>query len=143
MGLGFLASLRADERLRIVAANLTSGNGQDYDPGHGARILRGLQPDIVLIQEFNYLNNTASDFRAWVDDTFGADFSYMREPSPGQIPNGVISRYPILASGKWEDANVSNRDFAWARIDIPGDRDLWVISVHLLTTSSSNRNAEA
>lgn len=140
---GAAATLRADERIRIVAANLTSGNGQDYDPGHGARILRGLQPDVVLVQEFNYLNNTAADFRAWVDENFGTDFSYMREPSPGQIPNGVVSRYPILASGEWTDTAVSNRDFAWARLDIPGDRDLWVISVHLLTTSSSNRNNEA
>ncbi len=126
-----------------MAANLTSGNGQDYDPGEGNRILQGLRPDIVLVQEFNYLNNTAADFRAWVDMNFGPTFHYMREPSPGQIPNGVVSRYPILASGEWEDTNVSNRDFAWARLDIPGDKDLWVISVHFLTTSSSNRNAEA
>lgn len=141
--LGLGEALRADERIRIVAANLTSGNGQNYDPGHGSRILQGLKPDIVLVQEFNYLSNTAADFRAWVDTNFGTTFYYMREPSPGQIPNGVVSRYPILASGEWEDTNVSNRDFAWARIDIPGDKDLWVISVHLLTTSSGNRNAEA
>jgi endonuclease/exonuclease/phosphatase family metal-dependent hydrolase len=135
--------LRGDQRLRIVAANLTSGNGQNYDPGHGNRILQGLSPDVVLVQEFNYLNNTSADFRAWVDMNFGASFFYVREPNPSQIPNGVVSRYPILASGAWNDANVSNRDFMWARIDIPGDKDLWVISVHLLTTSSSNRNAEA
>lgn len=126
-----------------MAANLTSGNGQDYDPGHGNRILQGLKPDIVLVQEFNYLNNTAADFRAWVDANFGPTFSYSREPGGDQIPNGVVSRYPILASGEWNDSAVSNRDFAWARIDIPGDKDLWVISVHLLTTSSSNRNSEA
>ena len=99
--LGGGASLRADERIRIVAANLTSGNGQDYDPGHGARILRGLQPDVVLLQEFNYLNNTAADFRAWVDATFGTTFSYMREAGGDQIPNGVVSRYPIISSGEW------------------------------------------
>lgn len=136
-------TLSADQRIRLVAANLTSGNGQNYDLGHGGRILQGLQPDVVMIQEFNYLGNTASDFRSFVDTYFGTSFSYVREPVPSQIPNGVISRYPILASGAWNDANVSNRDFMWARIDIPGDKDLWVISVHLLTTSSSNRNAEA
>lgn len=38
---------------------------------------------------------------------------------------------------------MSNRDFAWARIDIPGDKDLWAISVHLLTSSATNRNDEA
>ncbi len=140
---GLATALRADERVRIVAANLTSGNGQNYDPGHGNRILQGLKPDIVMVQEFNYLTNTAADFRAWVDMNFGTTFSYVREPGGDQIPNGIVSRYPILASGEWNDANVSNRDFVWARIDIPGDKDLWVISVHLLTTGSSNRNAEA
>lgn len=138
-----VSPLLANERIRILAANLTSGNGQDYDPGHGNRILQGLRPDIVLVQEFNYLGNTSADFRAWVDMNFGASFSYVREPSPSQIPNGVVSRYPILASGAWTDANVSNRKFVWARIDIPGDKDLWAISVHLLTTGSANRNAEA
>ncbi len=133
----------ADVRLRIVAANLTSGNGQNYDLGHGARILQGLAPDVVLIQEFNYLSNTPANFRSWVDTYFGTSFSYVREPVAVQIPNGVISRYPILSSGAWTDANVGNRKFMWARIDIPGDKDLWAISVHLLTTSSSNRNAEA
>ncbi len=38
---------------------------------------------------------------------------------------------------------MSNRDFAWARIDIPGPHDLWAVSVHLLTTSASNRATEA
>lgn len=139
----FVSPLIADERIRIVAANLTSGNGQDYDLGHGSRILQGLQPDIVLIQEFNYLSNTPANFRSWVDTYFGPTFSYVREPVAVQIPNGIISRYPILASGAWTDADVSNRKFMWARIDIPGTKDLWAISVHLLTTSSSNRNSQA
>jgi endonuclease/exonuclease/phosphatase family metal-dependent hydrolase len=128
----------ADERLRIMAANLTSGNGQSYDPGEGNRILQGLDPDIVMVQEFNYLSNTPANFRAWVDMNFGTSFSYVREPVSVQIPNGVVSRYPILASGAWTDTEVSNRKFMWARIDIPGDKDLWVISVHLLTTTSAH-----
>ena len=138
-----VSPLLADERIRIVAANLTSGNGQNYDPGEGARILQGLKPDIVLVQEFNYLNNTPANFRSWVDVNFGQTFSYVREPVSVQIPNGVVSRYPILASGAWTDSAVSNRKFMWARIDIPGAKDLWVISVHFLTTSASNRNSEA
>jgi endonuclease/exonuclease/phosphatase family metal-dependent hydrolase len=55
----------------------------------------------------------------------------------------VISRYPILSAGHWTDAKVGNRGFAYARIDIPGPHDLWAVSVHLLTSSSSNRAAEA
>lgn len=128
--------------VRIAAANLSSGNLQSYDPGEGARILKGIHPDVVLIQEFNYGASAASDFRAFVDSTFGTSYTYVRG-APAQIPNGIISRYPIAASGEWKDALVSNRDFVWARIDIPGPIDLWAVSVHLLTTSASTRNSEA
>ncbi|RKH46992.1 endonuclease [Corallococcus sp. AB050B] len=129
-------------RLRLMAANLSSGTGQDYDPGHGIRIFQGTDPDIVMIQEFNYKTDSAADLRGFVDTAFGTGFSYYREGG-AQIPNGIISRYPIIAAGEWDDTQVSNRDFAWARIDIPGPKDLWAISVHLLTTGSSVRNTEA
>jgi len=125
-----------------MAANLSSGTGQDYDPGHGIRIFQGTDPDVVMIQEFNYKTDSAADIRAFVDTAFGPGFSYYREAG-AQIPNGIISRWPILESGEWDDPQVTNRDFAWARIDIPGPKDLWAVSVHLLTTSSSIRNSEA
>ncbi|HEY0097265.1 MAG TPA: endonuclease/exonuclease/phosphatase family protein, partial [Archangium sp.] len=131
-----------DVRVRLMAANITSGNLQSYDPGHGARIMQGTQPDVVMIQEFNYGDNSAAAIRGFVDTAFGTGFSYYREAG-AQIPNGIISRYPILAAGEWDDNQVSNRDFAWARIDVPGPKDLWVVSVHLLTSSSSIRNTEA
>ncbi|MGL4399030.1 MAG: endonuclease/exonuclease/phosphatase family protein [Luteolibacter sp.] len=130
----------ADEVIRIMAANTTSGNFSSYDPGEGIRIFQGLDPDIVLIQEFNY---SITSFDSFVDTAFGPEFSYFREGGGEQIPNGVISRYPILQSGEWTDNQVENRDFAWARIDIPGDKDLWAVSVHFLTSSSSARNAQA
>ncbi|AKQ68488.1 Endonuclease/exonuclease/phosphatase family protein [Myxococcus hansupus] len=131
-----------DVRLRLLAANTSSGNGQDYDPGHGIRIFQGTDADVVMIQEFNYRSNSAADIRAFVDTAFGPQFHYYREGG-AQIPNGIISRYPIIASGEWDDPYVSNRDFAWARIDVPGPKDLWAVSVHFLTTSSGNRNSEA
>ena len=126
-------------RLRLMAANITSGNAQSYDPGHGIRIFQGTKPDVVMIQEFNY---TSGSIRSFVDTAFGPNFYYYRETG-AQIPNGVISRYPIIAAGEWTDTQVSNRDFAWARIDIPGPKDLWVVSVHLLTSGSGVRNTEA
>ncbi|MFP2907740.1 endonuclease/exonuclease/phosphatase family protein, partial [Pyxidicoccus sp. 3LFB2] len=132
----------ASVRIRLMAANITSGTGQDYDPGHGTRIFQGTDPDIVMIQEFSYKTSSDADLRAFVDTAFGPGFSYYREGG-AQIPNGIISRWPIIASGEWDDPYVSNRDFAWARIDIPGPKDLWAVSVHLLTTSSGNRNSEA
>lgn len=129
------------EKIRIAAANLSSGNYQNYDPGHGARILQGLKPDICLIQEFNTGSNSAAAIRSFVDVVFGPEFYYYRE-SGAQIPNGIISRHPIIASGTWDDPSVTNRDFAWARLDIPGDKDLWAVSVHLLTNDNA-RPAEA
>ncbi|KYF97346.1 endonuclease [Sorangium cellulosum] len=125
-----------------MAANLTSGTRQSYDPGHGQRIMQGVSPDIVLLQELNYGTNGADALRTFVDDTFGSAFSYYREAG-AQIPNGIVSRYPILEAGEWEDSEAPNRDFAWARIDIPGPIDLWAVSVHFLTASSSVRQAEA
>ena len=128
-------------RLRVVAANLTSGNQQSYDPGNGIRILQGINADVVLMQEVNYGLDSGEDFRQLTDDICGTECTLAR--GTGQIPNGVISRYPILAFGEWADPKVSNRDFAWARIDIPGPADLWAVSVHLLTSNASERNAEA
>ncbi|MDK2972066.1 MAG: hypothetical protein PWP23_1821 [Candidatus Sumerlaeota bacterium] len=133
------------QRIRIMAANTTSGNNQSYlEPGE--RIFQGLKPDIALLQEFTIGSSATQDFTAtnnWVTSNFGPEFSWMREPGNEQIPNGIISRWPIIESGEWNDAEVSNRDFAWARIDLPGDKDLWAVSVHLLTRSSGVRNTEA
>jgi endonuclease/exonuclease/phosphatase family metal-dependent hydrolase len=127
--------------VRVMAANLTSGSNQSYDPGEGLRIFEGLKPDVVLIQEFNYGANGDADARAMVDKAFGADFSYYREAN--QLPNGVISRFPIAQSGTWTDPAVANRGFVWAKITAPGSRPLWAVSLHLLTTSGTNRDTEA
>ncbi len=139
------APAQSNTPVRIMAANL-NGNSQTYEP-FALRIFQGLKPDIVAIQEFNYGNNTPADFRSMVDAAFGPDYAYYREPytDNGDIPNGIISRYPIIAAGSWTDTVMSspNRGFAWAQIDLPGTNDLYVVSVHLLTSSASNRAAEA
>ena len=127
-----------------MAANL-NGNAQTYQP-FALRIFQGLKPDVVAIQEFNYNNNTPADFRSMVDAAFGTNFVYYRELNSGySIPNGIISRYPIVNSGSWADAEQSqpNRGFAWAQIDLPGTNDLYLVSVHLLTSSATARNNEA
>ena len=129
--------------LRIVAANLTSGNLQSYDEGHGARILKGLQPDVVLIQEFNFGDNSEAAIRSFVNETFGAGYFYVR--GAGRLPNGIVSRYPISTGGEWVDTEASNRDFSWAKIALPGGRTLWALSLHLLSgaTSTSRRHLES
>jgi hypothetical protein len=127
-------------RVRIMAANITSGSSQSYELP-GLHIFQGLLPDIVMIQEFHY---ASGDQRAMVDAAFGAAFAFYAEPAVGGgIPNGIISRYPILQSGAWVDASVANRSFAYAKIDVPGPIDLWAISVHLLTSGPTQRSAEA
>jgi len=147
-----LTLLHADPlRVRVVAANLTSGNYQTYSPdngnhsnveGAGARILKGLQPDIVLIQEFN----TTMNPRQWVNQTLGKDYSFVREDQenvPNFIPNGVISRFPIMESGEWDDPTQTNRDFSWAKIRLPNGKYLWAVSVHLYSKTASIRAKEA
>jgi len=137
--------------VRVMAANL-NGNTQSYQP-FALRIFQGLKPDVVAIQEFNYTStnnlgvNTAAAFREMIDTAFGTNFVYYREPfnNSGDIPNGIISRWPILASGSWADAQQSqpNRGFAWAQIQLPGTNSVYVVSVHLLTSSATARSAEA
>ena len=136
--------------VRVMDANITSGNNQRYETA-GLDIFQGLKPDIVAIQEFNYASvttngiDTPAAFREMIDNTFGTSFVYFREPytASGDIPNGIISRYPIVASGSWVDTQVGNRGFAWAQIHLPGTNDLYIVSIHLLTSSAGARATEA
>jgi hypothetical protein len=95
------------------------------------------------MQEFNCSNsfgiNTTAAIRAMVDDTFGTNFAYFRETGY-TIPNGIVSRYPMIASGSWVDSDtgVNDRGFAWARIDLPGTNDLYFVSVHLKASNTTN-----
>src|SRR5207249_732862 len=142
--LSFASSAQSTNVLRVMSANLTSGNLQKYETP-GLDIFKGLKPDVVAIQEFNYSNNTASDFKEMLDSTFGTNFSYFRETNSGySIPNGIISRYPIIDAGSWDDSFVPDRGFAWARIALPGTNDLYVVSVHLYGSGTAgDRNGEA
>ena len=143
----FLAVAASADTVRIVAANLTSGSKQSYSPdngnhsnpeGAGARILKGLRPDIVLIQEFN----TSVPVRQWVNATLGENYAFVREES-AEIPNGIISRFRILESGEWDDPLQENRDFVWARIALPDGSRLLAVSVHLSAKKEEMRTEEA
>lgn len=137
-------------RLRLVASNLTSGTNQDYTGMEGIRILEGIDPDVVMVQEFNYKSNADVDFqemanliiyRAATGGAGGEQAFWYREGkggvgSAGTIPNGIVSKYPILSAGEWDDPYMTDRDFAWARLDVPGDVDLWAVSVHLKASSA-------
>jgi Endonuclease/Exonuclease/phosphatase family len=127
-------------RVRLMASNQT-GNNQKYGP-EASRIFQALDPDIVMMQEFNVGDNSAGAIRSYVDQAFGTNYVFFRESGPG-IPNGIVSRYPILESGEWDDTSLTERDYAYARIGLPNGRNLWAVSVHLRTTSAGERLAEA
>jgi endonuclease/exonuclease/phosphatase family metal-dependent hydrolase len=127
-------------RIRLLAGNLSSGNDQDYTAGEGLRIIEGLHPDVAMLQEFNYQSNAAADFQSFADAVCGTTCFFFRETisGNGNIPNGIVSKYPIVDSGRFVDSAVANRGFVWAEIAIPGPKHLWVMSVHLLTDTSKH-----
>lgn len=132
-------STRGTLPVTIASANLSDNTSQAYeDPG--IRILQALHPDIVAIQEFNYKAGTSQDL---VRRLFGPGFHFAREKGGARLPNGILSRWPILASGQWEDPYVGNRSFAWATLDIPGPKPLHVVSVHLVQNHAERRGPEA
>lgn len=132
-----------ESMIRIVAANLTSGSGApSYDAGHGVRIMDGLDGDVFLVQEMLFGNNTDAAFNTFARQVCGEECEAYRGTGD-LIPNGVVSRFPIVDAGVWDDPETDTREFAWARIDVPGQPDLWAISIHLLTSSGAAREDEA
>jgi subtilisin-like proprotein convertase family protein/endonuclease/exonuclease/phosphatase family metal-dependent hydrolase len=133
--------LRDNDAFSVVAANLTSISSR-YDV-HGARILQALSPDVVLLQEAKKADGDFID-QAWVDDVFGEGFSFFVEPeSAGSIPTALISRWPMVDTGEWEDSTVPNRDFSRATIQLPGPRLLHAVSLHLYGDNAPDRTLAA
>lgn len=125
--------------LVVASANLSDNVSQAYGAA-GIRILQALRPDVVGIQEFNCQFGTTQDL---VEKLFGPGFHFVREKGGARLPNGILSRWPIVASGQWPDPYVLNRSFAWASLAVPGPRPLHVVSVHLVQNRSERRIAEA
>ncbi|MGD9875080.1 MAG: lamin tail domain-containing protein [Kiritimatiellia bacterium] len=139
--------VRDNDAFSIVTANLTSGTNEVNstttwdDPG--CRILQALCPDVVMMQEWVLKSGTT--YRGFVNEHFGTGFSYYVEYQTGLYsqPNGIISRWPITASNEWNDAELSNRDFANVTIDLPGSKDLHAVSVHLKASSLETPDEDA
>ncbi len=123
----------------LATANLSDNETQTYGAA-GIRILQALQPDVLAIQEYNYKLGTSKDL---AQRLFGPDSHFAREKGGSRLPNGVMSRYPIVAFGQWEDPYVGNRCFFWATVQIPGPKPLHVVSVHLVQNHSERRLPEA
>lgn len=131
--------------VRLVTGNITSGNHQSYDEGHGLRIFRGLKPQIALVQEFNFGSCSARDLRQMVIQGFGERFFHVVQSRSDvvTIPNGIVSYYPIKSWGILKDITLDERDHVWARIDIPGKADLWAVSIHFSTKSEKRQKSIA
>ncbi|MCJ8274748.1 MAG: hypothetical protein MJK04_35775, partial [Psychrosphaera sp.] len=61
--------------IRIVAANLTTGQQQNYDQGEGIAILKQIKADITLIQEFNFHQSTPEDISKLTTEVCGENCS--------------------------------------------------------------------
>ncbi|MBU0677273.1 MAG: DUF11 domain-containing protein [Verrucomicrobia bacterium] len=133
---GFDLCILDNDSFTLASANLTSGGLQYRDAG--MRILKSLNADIIGIQEWVVTN--AGGHREFVDLVCGTNYGYYVES--GGLPNGVISRWPITASGEWDDPLLSDRDFAWATIDIPGSKELTVVSVHFYFSGGAGQRED-
>jgi endonuclease/exonuclease/phosphatase family metal-dependent hydrolase len=140
-------------KLRIIAANLTSGQDQSYERGDpGSRILSGLAKAelsdgaaVVMLQEANVGgNNDEAAFGAWVRDTFGPEYGFVRSSADEQIPNAVVAPKAWFRPGPSEidDTIAPNRDHARALLEIPGLGQLVAVSTHLLTRGPQDRLRE-
>ncbi|MEM7604719.1 MAG: endonuclease/exonuclease/phosphatase family protein [Myxococcota bacterium] len=132
---------------RVTAANLTSGRYSHYE-GPGTRILTGLRSDLILVQELNYEDNSPDAFRRFTNAVCGDRCEYVR--GEGTIPNGIVSRYPILDSGELDDPILTPADprnltrrHVWALIDVPGPTDVYALSVHYRTSGDRERTSRA
>ena len=63
--------------VRLMAATITSGNLQSYDPGEGPRIFQGTKPDVVDIGDPPSLPDVLQDFPFIVNGT--------AVPEPGSL----------------------------------------------------------
>jgi len=125
--------IKDDDAFTVMSGNLTGGTNiltgtYTYDET-AQRIIRRLQPDVLAIQEWKFTNASA---RAFVDSVLGTNYHFYIEPESDSspIPNGVISRWPIIASNEWTDSFVGSRDHVHVTIDLPGARNLNVVSTH-------------
>jgi len=125
--------LSPGEELRIVTFNV-SVLGSNA-PIQTERIFQGIDSDVALLQEWNVNQAGGETHRDYVDDAFGPEFYYYLgycQPGSYYQPNGIVSRWEFQTTGGWPDTSGVNKpDFAWAIIDIPGDVDMGVVSVHL------------
>jgi len=164
--------LPKDVPLRVVSANLatavkTGSNGNRdivvarYDQ-HGQRILASLQPDILLLQECIFENDTTQGLEAYFQPIFFNRPVFWYRPQlsravGGAHPDCIVSAYPFVERGfspnrmgktanQNNEANPANdennthgrRNAIWVRFLLPSNRNLWVVTAHFSSPKDGN-----
>ncbi|MBR4986392.1 MAG: hypothetical protein IKY83_11715 [Proteobacteria bacterium] len=124
-------------KLRIMAANATSGTDQLYeDPGKN--MIYAMDPDIIIIQEFA---GSATSLVKSLENHFHTKYSYFS--GQGRIGNGIIVKGENKIKNTYTQPSVvstiRDRYYEAAIVDIPGDKDLLVVSLHLYTKASEDQ----
>jgi endonuclease/exonuclease/phosphatase family metal-dependent hydrolase len=91
---------------------------------------QGLKPDIVAIQEFQVAaaHRPMTSARWW---TRLLDRVQLLLRTQQRHPERHRESLAYPCGRHMDDPFLTDRDFAWARIDLPGPNDLYVVSVHL------------
>ena len=124
-------------KLRIMSANATSGSAQLYE-APGMNMLYAMDPDIIIIQEFA---GSALEVVQNLEDHFHTKYSYHK--GKGRIGNGIIVKGENKIKSTYTQPSVistiRDRYYEAAIVDIPGDKDLLVVSLHLYTKASEDQ----
>lgn len=122
--------------LRIMSANATSGDSQLYEQP-GMNMMFAMDPDIIIIQEFT---SSAEDVIRQLESRFKTKYSYHK--GRGRIGNGII----VKGENKIKSVHtrpsilefITDREYDAAIVDIPGPKDMLVVSLHLYTKVNTN-----
>ncbi|MEZ6235028.1 MAG: endonuclease/exonuclease/phosphatase family protein [Phycisphaerales bacterium] len=80
--------------IRVVSHNVLRASPAS-NPGAFARMYRALNPDIILVQEWD---TDAAAVRAWFDEAMPEHAPWHVAMTPGLFGVGIVSRHPISAS---------------------------------------------
>ncbi|MFW6202554.1 MAG: endonuclease/exonuclease/phosphatase family protein, partial [Gemmatimonadota bacterium] len=134
-------SAAAHDALRIVAYNIKHGRGMDgeVELARGAALIRGLDPDLVAVQEVDSAANRSGriDQAAALGRTTGLDHAFGRfmDYDGGAYGMAVLSRHPVLEveNHRLPDGPEPRTALALrVRVDSPdGPREIVFVGIHL------------
>lgn len=113
----------------VAAADLGPRGGEKH-LAHYARVLEGMDADVIVLQE-GVAQSLARDLARLLHRHL-ATF-----PSPTAFPGHVLSRWPVLESRTFshvhaqEEVPPFSRTAGAALLETSADRRLWVVDVHL------------